>query len=205
MDTTPYRIIFDVGGVILPDAFIPLIKQEFKNEPEIPLYLASIHESFEWQEWGKGLITKQQVIDSLSARYDRVLVTRLLNAFLNSKRPLIQESVDIVHELKTEGYRLYILSNMSKDGYESFVETRPEFFNQFDGMCFSFQIGMIKPSPEIYKYFLQKYSLNPAECIFIDDRLANIEAARAVGIKGIVYRHGKLADELAMFGIMKTS
>ena len=46
---------------------------------------------------------------------------------------------------------------------------------------------MAKPNPEIYKYLLEKYSLNPDECIFIDDSAPNIKTAKELGIHGIVY------------------
>lgn len=39
----------------------------------------------------------------------------------------------------------------------------------------------------IYKYLLETYNLNPDECIFIDDSVANINAANELGIHGIVY------------------
>ena len=56
-----------------------------------------------------------------------------------------------------------------------------------DGALFSFQVKQIKPEPEIYRLLLAKYSLNPQECIFLDDRRENVEAAEAQGIAGIQF------------------
>lgn len=122
------NIIFDFGGVILPDSFQPLIEQEFKGEKILPLYLVSLPELPIWKEWNKGLVSKQNVIDNASLQYDRAFVTRLIDRFLNPNRPLIQESVDAIHQLKAQGYRLYLLSNMTKDTHESFVLSHPEIF-----------------------------------------------------------------------------
>ena len=52
----------------------------------------------------------------------------------------------------------------------------------------------VKPNPEIYRLFTEKFSLKPEECLFIDDTTANVAAAIACGWKGIVF-HGE-ADEL---------
>ena len=44
-----------------------------------------------------------------------------------------------------------------------------------------------KPDPAIYRLLCSRYGLEPRECVFIDDRPVNVEAARAVGMQGIVY------------------
>ena len=46
----------------------------------------------------------------------------------------------------------------------------------------SCQVHVIKPDPAIYKALIEKYSLDPAECLFFDDMKANIEAAGKLGI-----------------------
>lgn len=202
MSIAPYKnIIFDFGGVILSDSFQDLIEQEFKGEQEIPLYLVNLHDLPLWKAWNKGLLTRQQVIEEASLKYGHEVVARLINFFLNPGRRFIQESIDALYHLKTRGYRLYMLSNMSKDVYETFVVPHPEIFSQFDGMCLSFQIGMVKPEPEIYEYFLKHYKLNPLECVFIDDRHANLDAAQKFGIATIHYIAGELGQKLIELGI----
>ena len=56
-----------------------------------------------------------------------------------------------------------------------------------DGRVISFEVFQLKPDPEIYETLLKKYALDPAECVFIDDRAENIETARKLGMKGIVF------------------
>ena len=46
---------------------------------------------------------------------------------------------------------------------------------------------MVKPNADIYEHLLREYGLEPEECVFIDDRAENVEAARALGMKGIVF------------------
>ena len=46
---------------------------------------------------------------------------------------------------------------------------------------------MTKPDPNFFKRFLEKYQLDPEDCIFVDDTPENVETANKLGFKGIVY------------------
>ena len=59
----------------------------------------------------------------------------------------------------------------------------------FDGVVVSSNVKMIKPYPEIYEYILKTYGLKAEECLFIDDVEANVEAAKAAGMKAFVFRN----------------
>lgn len=198
-----YRtIIFDLGGVIFADNFHTFMEEEFKEEDEIPFYLLEACKDPLWQEWNKGLVTLQALIDHLSVTYERQHIIRLFNIFLNPKRPLIEETVQIIMQLKRQGYEVYILSNLARETHEVFVNGHAEFFQQFNGMYFSFQTGMVKPDECIYDHFLTTFKLDPAESLFIDDREQNIVAGKQKGINGIVYKQGTLAEELLKFDIV---
>ena len=53
----------------------------------------------------------------------------------------------------------------------------------FDATVISTQIGAIKPDPKMYKAILQRLNADPADCLFVDDRIANLEGAVAAGMK----------------------
>lgn len=57
----------------------------------------------------------------------------------------------------------------------------------FDGVMVSSDVHLIKPDTRIYELLCRTYDLKPQECIFIDDRPENVEAAERVGMKGIVF------------------
>lgn len=86
--------------------------------------------------------------------------------------------------LKRKGYRLYILSNYSGDLFERTKEKMP-FLPYMDGTLFSYTCHLTKPEPEIYQHLIQKFSLTPDRCVFLDDTKANVEAAEQAGIHGI--------------------
>jgi len=55
----------------------------------------------------------------------------------------------------------------------------------FDATVISTQIGAIKPDPKMYEAILQKLNADPADCLFVDDRTANLEGAIAAGMKAV--------------------
>ena len=92
----------------------------------------------------------------------------------------------LVGDLKAAGYRLYVLSNMSRE-FIDFLRRFP-VYGLFDGEVVSCEEHTVKPEPRIYEILLERYGLTPSETLFIDDREMNIEAA-ALGIHGFVFDH----------------
>ena len=104
-----------------------------------------------------------------------------------------------VHALKEKGYKIYLLSNYNKDFFD--VHTKgADFLDDIDGKVVSYEIHQIKPEPAIYEYLLEKYELNPQECVFFDDRPENTEAAEKLGIQSYTITSKEyLLDVLDMF------
>lgn len=98
----------------------------------------------------------------------------------------IEGTVEILKNLKRAGTPLYALTNWSAEKFPWAKENFP-FFNLFDGIVVSGEEKIIKPNPEIYKRLLNRYNLKAENCIFIDDSPANVAAARALGMEGIVF------------------
>ena len=66
-----------------------------------------------------------------------------------------------------------------------------------DGGVFSCYEKLIKPDPALFKVILERYGLKPEECVFIDDNLPNVEAARNLGINAIHFKkYSQAKDEL---------
>ena len=63
-----------------------------------------------------------------------------------------------------------------------------------DGGVISYEVQIVKPEPGIYKALLQKYNLKADECVFLDDRADNIEAAELLGLQGIVVKSYEQAE-----------
>ena len=96
-------------------------------------------------------------------------------------------AADWIKELKSRGYKVYLLSNYPKDYFELHTHSELSFVSLVDGKVISAMVGMIKPDAGIYQCLFDKYNLNPKECVFIDDRPENIEGGRKLGMDGIVF------------------
>lgn len=94
--------------------------------------------------------------------------------------------LEIIQDLKNQGMGVYGLTNWPA---ETFAEARRRFrtLAGIDNYVVSSAVRLAKPQPEIYQLLLSKYNLKAEECVFIDDRVDNVNAAKALGITGIVF------------------
>jgi putative hydrolase of the HAD superfamily len=103
-------------------------------------------------------------------------------------------------QVRAAGFKIGILSNI---GDEMVKAMRNQFawLKDFDQCTWSYELGTIKPHPEIYLHTLDKLGVEPQQALFLDDRAANVRGAEAVGMHGIVFSTiGKLIDELKSRG-----
>ena len=94
--------------------------------------------------------------------------------------------LDIIRDLKRKGYGIFGLTNWPA---ATFAEARRRFktIGSIDNYVVSSSVHLAKPEPAIYQLLLSKYNLKAQECVFIDDRKDNVDAAKALGMSGIVY------------------
>lgn len=112
--------------------------------------------------------------------------------------PYVDGVPELIDELKSKNVPVYLLSNAPVH-----FSQHADYFkvlDGFSGILFSGDIQLVKPNREIYEYFLHKFSLNPAECFFLDDLEANIEGAKACGINGMVF-DGNIAAARKALGL----
>jgi epoxide hydrolase-like predicted phosphatase len=196
------NIIFDIGGVLLRGDGKYFAEKLFEGDkarayaalPKLPV----------WSNWDKGKCTRQELIDTLSSScsLDKDEVCTFIATYLGSDRSLIGECCELVKKLKSLGFKLYVLSNFSRDAYHAFVTgCYKVLFDEFDGHLFSFEVGCAKPDTHIYTLLLERYNLKAEECLFVDDTEVNVAAGKELGIGGIVYKEGQLKAALQNQGI----
>ena len=123
-------------------------------------------------------------------------VQGVLDDWLHILRPR-HRMEELVRRLKSHGYCVYYLSNIPQDVLDLLRDRG--VLDGFDGGVASCEVHINKPDPKIYKALLDKYSLKAEECVFIDDRLENVQAAFALGFAGIQMKDsvGTLVRSLA--------
>ena len=177
------NLIFDVGNVLVEYRWYQMLLDFGLTEEEAQTARPLIFDNKLWNEFDLGNLTTQEIIDRYCVELPQY--EELLRWFfghlelMHVARPDIWKSV---HDLKEKGYRIYLLSNYSKDFFE--VHTKgASFMDDIDGKVVSYEIHEMKPDKVIYEHLLSKYDLKPAESVFFDDRPENTAAAEELGIK----------------------
>ncbi|PIV26566.1 MAG: hypothetical protein COS37_05745, partial [Anaerolineae bacterium CG03_land_8_20_14_0_80_58_20] len=97
---------------------------------------------------------------------------------------------------------VYGLSNWSSETFP-ITRRKHDFFDILDGYLISGEVNLVKPDPAIFQRLLDKIGRDAQECLFIDDALPNIEAARALGMTAIHFQSpGQLERELKTLQIL---
>ena len=103
-------------------------------------------------------------------------------------------------DLSAAGVKTAVLSNMHLDMVHH-VRKNVDWLEHFDCLSLSSELRMAKPEPGIFRHCLHCLEVAPAESLFLDDREANIEGARAVGIRGILVQSPQqIRDDLRTVG-----
>lgn len=181
------NIVFDMGQVLIvfdPDSII----QHFVTEPkDIELIRNEVFEKTEWQELDRGTLIEEDMVPLVCARLPERLHDAAVNLLLHWREYMnpLDNIVPLIQQLKENGYSIFLLSNAGKNMLH--YEDKLPVLKYFSGILFSAEVYLLKPEPEIYLKFFERFSLNPLECFFIDDRLENIEAAQKLGMDGFCY------------------
>lgn len=112
-----------------------------------------------------------------------------------------EEMIALVARLKGR-QRRFVLSNTNAI-HMDFVMARYPFMHTMDGLILSHEVGLMKPDRRIYEVTLERFGLEAAKSVFIDDILMNVEAAQGAGIHGIHHRSAAgTQDELTKLGVL---
>ena len=198
------NIVFDMGNVLLrfdPEWF--LTRDGITDPDDRKLIMNELFRSVEWAMMDSGMLTESTAEPYILARIPDRLKDSVRHLLFHWAYPreTIPGMEDLVRRLKESGYGLFLLSNASiaqHDYWPLYTVSR-----YFDGKLISCDVKVVKPSREIYQIFTDKFSLEPDECLFIDDSPANVAGAIACGWQGIVFHgdSGELIRKLAEYGI----
>lgn len=195
------NIVFDLGKVLVD--FFPNKFVEENVEPQYrDKFLEIVFNSDEWKNLDRGTLEYEDAIKILSSRLPQCekAINKLFNDIVSSCLSPIKNNAELLPKLK-ENYNLYIISNFHRVAFEEIYKDW-EFFKFFDGKVVSAFCKLMKPEPEIYQLLFKTYSLNPNECIFIDDVFENIEGAKNQGMEVIHLTNPELLkDKLIEKGI----
>lgn len=181
------NIICDMGNVLL--SYDPsLVVDTFCDEQEEKdIVLRELFNGPEWRMMDQGILTEEESLARIFGRCDSRFHEKIetcLRRWTICKKPL-PGVYDFLDGLRKAGYGLYVLSNAAASFHDYFPKDFPE--GTFDGIVVSCDEKMVKPDPRIYALICDRYHLVPCECLFVDDREENTEAARQSGMHAVTY------------------
>lgn len=183
-------VIFDMYGVIIKqtgDDFVPYVQRTFPHKSHDEIYapwlkadVGEIKSIDIWKEIGfKGNLEKieKDYLDTLE----------LKDGFL-----------EFIENVKNS-YKTAVISNDSSE-WSRYIREKFDINKYFDAISISGDLKIQKPNKEIFLITLKKLGVSPEDCLYIDDREGNLEAAKALGMKTVMLNsrnvryYGKTAD-----------
>jgi putative hydrolase of the HAD superfamily len=175
-------IIFDFG-----DIFINLDKQATIDSLQ-HLGLASWNEDLDRLNisFEKGQISKETFLLGIQKHIPNATIDEILIAWNAVLLDFPLYRLEFL-QLLSQKYRLFLLSNTDSIHINHFEQREGasfygDFYQCFEKVYFSYEIGMRKPDAEIYNTLINRYELLPKRTLFVDDKKDNTDAAKALGL-----------------------
>ncbi len=195
-------LIFDLGGVLIDWNPRYLYQSVFDKESDMNFFLNNIctKDWNELQDAGRSIDEATTILCNHFPEHE-TNIKLYYNQWESMLKGSINETVKILQALKNQGFRLLALTNWSAETFPVALE-RFDFLHWFEGILVSGIEKLKKPDPAIFNLLIKRYTLDPAQSIFIDDNIKNISAANSVGLDGIHFKSPYLLTlQLAERGI----
>lgn len=169
-------IVLDMYGVIVKqtgDDFVPYVQQTFPN-------LSSEEICTPWFKADIGELTSLEVWKDIGFQGD---LEKIEKEYLDTIE-LMDGFIDFIESVR-EMYKLAIISNDSSR-WSKYLREKFDLNKYFDVISISGDLKIQKPDERIFLLTTEKLGLNTEDCIYIDDRVENLEAAKKVGMNPIL-------------------
>lgn len=180
-------VLFDAGGVLI----VPIENAEFRvggRTWKVEEAIGAVEETDfyqrHWQAAFRGEIPEEELwrgsAQEVEPELVRIYRTDEIRAQVN------EEVLKLAQELKDTGLKIGLLSN-NLPGWFEYWDSERNLRDVFDLVILSYETGLIKPDPEIYRLACRELGLSPEEVLFIDDGEKNVSAAQEVGLQGLIF------------------
>lgn len=180
------NIIFDIGMVLVDFRYRALCKELGMDEETVEAVAKAMPENPDWNNLDLGIIPQEEII--LNFKKNNPHISKEIDVFWDNISDVVRsfpQSKEWLSELKARGYRIYLLTNYPEEMFSIHCKTQFDFLGSVDGMVVSSHVKLTKPDARIFELLMSKYNLIPQECVFLDDRIANTQSAKALGIEAI--------------------
>jgi len=195
-------VIFDIGRVLIR---VDLSRAVEGLSQAIPLSPEELWKALQndprWMDWQEGRISPRDWHLHISKRLGGSLSFEEFTAAWNSALDPEPIQTDEFLGGLAKKYKMAVLSNTDPIHMAN-EEARYAFFRHFPVRIYSYRVGASKPNPLIYREALRGCKVSAHEAVFIDDVPAYVDAAKQLGMAGLVFQSPKrLVADLADLGV----
>ncbi len=192
------NFVFDVGDVLIEFRYRDYMRDLGFSEQAVQDLSEKMVLTEYWHEMDLGIHSETDAVKDFSLILPEYRDE--IRRFWECPDELVREypyAAPMLKELKDRGFGVYILSNYPKEmaerhwpGFQFMKYTDGHIISAFEKMC--------KPDLCIYRLLLERFRLDPAECLFIDDRQGNVDGAGKAGMEALLFTgYDSLKDSIA--------
>lgn len=208
---TPETVVFDLGGVVFNWQPTVLLRQVLParavDEAAAVRWVREIFQTFDadgdWAQFDLGNVEPEGLAQRIAGRTG--LTANEVMAVIGGLAPhmhIKQDTVQLIQDLKANGHRLVYLSNMPH-GLSRWIEDDHPFADWFEDGIFSARVSLMKPDPAIFRLTLERLGVRDPAPVFIDDAQRNIDAAQALGWRGVRFDSAaQVRDQLVRLDLL---
>lgn len=199
-------LFWDVGGVILTNGWDRTAREQAAQRFNLDGEDFQERHELANPAFETGQATLDEYLERAIFYRPRTFTREDFKAFMFAQSRGYPEALAILGQLARSGR--YLLATINNEGLELNLHRIQEFglrrdFTAFFSSCF---LGVRKPDQTIFRMVLQVTQRAPEECVFIDDRLLNLECPRQMGMRTIHHQNAQqLQAELRNNGVALTS
>ncbi|MBA4747493.1 MAG: HAD-IA family hydrolase [Sphingopyxis sp.] len=187
-------VIFDVGNVLFQWDLRHLFAKLIADRQELDWFVTNVVTP-EWHFQHDAGRPLAEMVAERKAEFPAhaALIDTYATRFNESVPGPVPGSLELVERLDAAGVPLFAITNFGHELWEIFRPTQP-IFDRFRDIVVSGTEKLAKPDPVIFRLAIERFGIDPAGALFIDDVAANVAAAESVGINGHQFIHAKALE-----------
>jgi HAD superfamily hydrolase (TIGR01509 family) len=196
-------VVFDIGNVLIEWDPRHLYRRIFDTPEEIERFLSTICTSAWNLEFDRGKSFSAGIAELVVKHPEYEAAIRAFDERWDEMVPgLVPGTLALMERLEKRAVPLYAITNFSAEKYAAACVRFP-FFDRFRGVIVSGRERLLKPDRVIFDLLVNRYNLRAADCLFIDDSMANVMGAKSAGMAAHHFRDAEgLETELAARGLV---
>ena len=184
-------LVFDFGRVVFrwrPEALVSAAIPHRATDPEAARHwVGQVFQAYggDWGDFDRGVVEPPELARRIAARtgLTEPEVAAIIAGCQDELVPM-PDTVAWIRRWHAQGRPLHFLSNMPEPSAAHFERTY-DFMQLFESGVFSSRVRLLKPDPAIFEHAARVFRRPPADLLFLDDHLPNIDAARAAGWEAV--------------------